>query len=82
MHDVIVVFNDYNSLATTIMRRQVVVDYTGAIVSTVTPTPDIIIGVTLYTLAFSVVSGKLRLTVNSSIGTASNCTAEVTSRYF
>ena len=82
LHDIVVIFTDLNSSAESIFQRRVAVDSVGGIISNTTPVPDIVVGSTVYTLSISVVSGKLRLTVNSNVGTSSNSTAEVTSRYF
>lgn len=84
LHDIVVIFTDINSSGDpkSIFQRRVAVDAAGGIISNTTPVPDIVIGSTVYTLSISVVSGKLRLTVQSNISTSSACNAEVISRYF
>ena len=82
LHDIVVIFTDLNGNPKSIFQRRVAVDSVGGIISNTTPVPDIVVGSTVYTLSISVVSGKLRLTVQSNIGTISACNAEVISRYF
>jgi len=82
LHDIVVIFTDLNSSAESIFQRRVAVDSVGGIISNTTPVPDIVVGTTVYTLSISVVSNKLRLTVQSNVGTSSDSRAEVTSRYF
>jgi len=82
LHDIVVIFTDLNDTAESIFQRRVAVDSAGSIISNTTPVPDIIVGSTVYTLSISVVSGKLRLTVQSNIISSSACNAEVISRYF
>ena len=84
LHDIVVIFTDLNSSGDpkSIFQRRVAVDAAGGIISDTSPVPDIVVGTTVYTLSISVVSDKLRLTVQSNISSASACNAEVISRYF
>lgn len=80
-HDIVITCSDYNSTSGAVFRRTVVINTSGVIVSATTPVADVTYGGVTYTPAISVVGRVLRITVASSIGSASKAFANVVSLY-
>lgn len=82
MHDVELLFHSFSSTtARALFRRQVIVSGQGAILDIATVGTDVVIDGVMFTVMFTVVSGRLRISASSNVSYNSACKARVTSTY-
>ena len=82
VHDVELLFHSFPSTnARALFRRQVIVSGQGAILDIATVGTDVVIDGVTFTVMFTVVSGRLRISASSNVSYNSACKARVTSTY-